>query len=88
MNTNKKEHNLAEMQYTYSSNIGKEVMLQIKKQKELYLPNTNWLLTRVAASILLCLALIYIQDGSISYDTIIGTELLYSSNINEILNYL
>ncbi len=88
MNTDKLENQLQTMKYTFSDEFDKGILTEIAAMNRLRLPSLTVIITSLAACIIFCLGFIYLQDGSISYDTLLGVEMLNNTTSTEFLNYL
>jgi len=84
---NKLEQQLSELQYTFSNTFEFEIMQKISSKAPEMWPNFSLMVSGVAASILLCLGLIYLQDGSISFESILGVKQMNNYNFADILTY-
>lgn len=84
---NKLEEQLRTSHYAYSADFEQEVIQRIRQFKADNWPKISWILTGIAASVVFCLFTVYMQDGGISFDNILGINLLNGSNYNDILTY-
>jgi hypothetical protein len=81
------EQKLSELQYNFNDQFDLDVLHQITG-KVLALPNYKWMVGSIAASIILCLGILYFQDGAINYDTLLGVDILNTDSTTDIFNYL
>jgi len=88
MNIHKLESILQHQQYDFDSQFENDVLTRVRAIKSDWFPKTSVLLSGIAASIILCLAVTYIQDGSVTYDSILGLSDITNDNITEYINYL
>lgn len=88
MNTNKLEKQLQAMQYTFSNDFDQSILDEISTISTLRLPSLRIIITSLAACIIFCLGLIYMQDGGLSYDNLLGLNNLSNSLSIEYFNYL
>ena len=82
MNTNQLENALSKQQYDFAPDFQDMVINAIQQNKPA-IRNISWFLSGVAASLLLCMAVVYIQDGHLSYDTLLGIDSLNNDTLNE-----
>ena len=75
------------MQFNYAINFEQQIMQNLTLHSIEMWPKISWLVSGIAASLLLCLSFVYLQDGSINIDSILGLNILNSSNYNDILTY-
>ena len=87
MNTSQLEKLLIQQQYDFASDF-QEVVLNAVQQNKPAIHKISWFVTGVAASVLFCMAVVYIQDGHLSYDTLLGIDSLYNDTLNEFNEYL
>ncbi len=85
---NNTDEQLKKMQYSFDASFEELVMESIEPAKVIHLPSYKWLVSGIAASIAVCLGLIYFQDGSINYDTLLGVDQLSFSSSTDIFEYL
>ena len=85
MNTDKLQQDLAMQQYTFDTAFSSRLMRRI--QNTVVLPDLSWLISSIAASILLGVVLVYLQDGELSYDSILGLETFKNDLLNEYSPY-
>jgi hypothetical protein len=88
MNIHNIESHLKQQQYSFDSKFNDDVIARIKSIKSDWFPKLSWLLSGIAASIVLCLTVTYLQDGSVNYDSILGLSTVNYDNISEYINYL
>ena len=81
------EEHLKHMQFNYANTFEQQIMKQVALKSIEMWPKISWLVSGIAASVLLCLSFVYLQDGTISIDSILGINILNSSNYNDILTY-
>ena len=82
MSTHKLENQLKEQQYTFYANFATEVLEGIRREITPIFLRPRWLFLGVAASVVLCMVSVYMQDGNLSIDGILGL-----SEYNEMTNY-
>jgi hypothetical protein len=82
MSTHKLENQLKEQQYTFSANFATEVLEGIRREITPIFLQPRSLFLGVAASIVLCMVSVYMQDGNLSVEAILGL-----SEYNEMTNY-
>jgi hypothetical protein len=84
---NKLEQQLNQLQYTFDSSFEQIVMQKLSAKTIEMWPNLSWMLTGVAATIIFCLGFVYVQEGAIYLENILGLQLLDTSNFTDILTY-
>lgn len=72
MNIHELENQLKNQQYTFSASFSREVLAVLQLEKTPIFLQPRWLLMSVAASIVFCMVSVYVQDGSLSLDAILG----------------
>jgi|TARA_B110000305_G_scaffold87837_1_gene98988 hypothetical protein len=82
MSTHKLENQLKEQQYTFYANFATEVLEGIRREITPIFLRPRWLFLGLAASVVLCMVSVYMQDGNLSIDAILGL-----SEYNEMTNY-
>ena len=82
MSTHKLENQLKEQQYTFYTDFTTEVLKGIRREITPIFLRPRWLFLGVAASVVLCMVSVYMQDGNLSIDAILGL-----SEYNEMTNY-
>ncbi|MFT5055389.1 MAG: hypothetical protein ACI80H_000085 [Pseudoalteromonas distincta] len=82
MSTLKLENQLKEQQYNFSANFATEVLEGIRREITPIFLRPRWLFLGVAASVVLCMVSVYMQDGNLSIEAILGL-----SEYNEMTNY-
>ena len=88
MNIHNLESHLKQQHYNFDSKFEDDVLYQIRAIKKDWFPKLSWLLSGIAASVVLCVAITYLQDGSVTYDSILGLSNVNTDNISEYINYL
>ena len=88
MNTDKLEKQLQAMHYTFSDDFDKSILKEVSTLHRLRLPSLTMVITSLAACIIFCLGFIYLQDGNLSYDSLLGIDMLNKTSSTEFLNYL
>ncbi|PCJ63173.1 MAG: hypothetical protein COA58_16415 [Bacteroidetes bacterium] len=88
MNTHSIESHLKNQKYDFDANFCNDILRTIKESKNTWIPKLQWLITGIAASLIFCLAFIYFQDGTISYDSVLGLANISDDNLTDYLNYL
>ena len=84
MNDNQLTNILAYQRYDYTQDFATNVLEAINKLPKQQLLKIQWFLTGVAASLLLCAAVVYLQDGQLSFDAFLGINSLDNETLNEI----
>ncbi|MBT8327292.1 MAG: hypothetical protein KJP21_06180 [Bacteroidia bacterium] len=87
MNTHKLEKQLQTMHYTFSDDFDRSILEEISTMTQLRLPSLTSIITGLAACIIFCLGFIYLQDGNLSYDSLLGIDMLNKTSSTELLNY-
>ena len=82
MSTHKLENQLKEQQYTFYADFATEVLEGIRRDITPIFLRPRWLFLGVAASVALCMISVYMQDGNLSIDAILGL-----SEYNEMTSY-
>jgi hypothetical protein len=72
MSTHKLENQLKDQQYTFSANFAAEVLEGIRREIIPILLQPRWLFLEIAASVVLCMVSVYLQDGNLSVEAILG----------------
>ncbi len=72
---------LANQQYDFDLDFVNQVLDFVEKE-ETPIRHISWFVTGVAVSILLCAIAVYIQDGSLTFDSILGAGSLDYSTID------
>lgn len=84
----KLERQLSQLQYSFSPEFEDEILQKTVAKPFYKLPSLNWFMVGIAASIVLCISIVYLQDGSLTLDSILGTNTLSDYNSDYIFNYL
>ena len=87
MHKDQLESHLANQTYDFEPAFSSMTMHQISAIPKIKLPDYKWLITGIAASLIFCLAVIYVQDGDVSYEHLLGIS-EDSQEIIEYINYL
>ena len=82
MSTHKLENQLKEQQYTFYADFATEVLEGIRRDITPIFLRPRWLFLGVAESVALCMISVYMQDGNLSIEGILGL-----SEYNEMTNY-
>ena len=82
MSTHKLENQLKEQQYTFCADFATEVLEGIRQEITPIFLRPRWLFLGIAASVVLCMVSVYMQDGNLSIDAILGL-----SEYNEMTDY-
>ena len=82
MSTHKLENQLKEQQYTFYANFATEVLKGIRREITPIFLRPRWLFLGLAASVVLCLVSVYMKDGNLSIEAILGL-----SEYTEMNNY-
>ena len=82
MNTNQLENALSTQRYDFAPDFQEKVLKAIQ-QNNPAIRNITWFLGGVAASLLVCMTVVYLQDGHLSYDTLLGIDSLNNDTLNE-----
>ena len=72
---------LANQQYDFDNDFVNQVLDSVEKE-ETPIKHLSWFVTGVAASILLCAIAVYVQDGSLTFDSILGASSIDYSTID------
>jgi len=72
MSIHKLENQLKDQQYAFSANFAVEVLEGIRREITPILLQPRWLFLGIAASVVLCMVSVYIQDGNLSIEAILG----------------
>lgn len=81
---NDKEMNdiLLQQKYDFDADFNSDIINKITS-KNFTKNDFVWFVYGIAASLFLCLMLVYWQDGQISYDTLLGIDSLNNDTLNE-----
>ena len=83
MNINKLDDILQKQTFDFSDDFAHIVLDKVRELKDDWLTNPKWLATGIAASVIICLSIVYLQDGGVSYDNILGLSEVSTENLNE-----
>ena len=80
---------LAKQQYVFENEFAQKVVnAVIENTTPAAVRNIFWYVSGVAASLLLCSTVVYLQDGYLSFDTFLGIDSLNNDTLNELSFYL
>jgi len=84
MSTDRLEIILEKQIVNFSDDFANRVMKKIVNLKSGWFIHPRWMAAGIAASLVFCLAIVYWQDGGMSYDNILGLSHISSENIEEV----
>ena len=80
---------LAKQQYVFENEFAQKVVNAVlENTTPAAVRNIFWYVSGVAASLLLCSTVVYLQDGYLSFDTFLGIDSLNNDTLNELSFYL
>lgn len=79
---------LARQQYDFGAQFTEQVMSAVGRVSEPVIRHLHWFLSGVAACLLICASIVYLEHGQLSYDAFLGIDSLYNDTLNEISFYL
>lgn len=83
------EQLLSKQQYSFDGEFAEKVVNAIlENTSPNAVKNIFWYVSGVAASFLLCVSVVYLQDGDVSFDTFLGIDSLNNDTLNELSLYL
>lgn len=84
---NELNSSLSKMKYNFGPDFVNKVMEKTTRQRSMW-PRLSYFVGAIAASIVLCVGYIYLQDGGVNIDTLLGVDELNSIDTIDFYTYL